>query len=499
MERKFLSDMKISIYLACGLILLFLPAVPTAPGIGLPSAAAQTAAAPDIDEADEADEADDEDHDVGDLLQIAVPTALARPDADRSFSPLRAEGELRGHLWAPSTYDNRWHTTNRLDLRAWADVGQVDIVARVKFDYQDLEAADEGVGADVRELYAQYRLLSWTTGRLEMALGKKLIFWGKGDEVRPIDRVSPQDMTAFLFYDLNERKTGRVGLFGDIQITRKTRFEGFWSPYFESSRTPEPGDYFEPRLLRRLADSGIAVGDAQEPDAWTSNAAIGGRFMFSLFTADMALYAFQGYDPNPTYVVDRLGTHDGLPILPMSVAAAYPRITLYGADIERKIGPMVLRAEAAYQNEGALFNLDWSSDLSALVEHPRGVVEKRQLQYVFGIDKNDFFTRNLFLNVQFLGSHIFDHDARMIAPQSQNGVTAFLLYSFMDSKMTAWYRYIILFKDRDQRHHAEIAYTLLPWMQWGVGGMLFEGRNDTAYFGQYDDRDFVYAKVKLLF
>jgi hypothetical protein len=29
--------------------------------------------------------------------------------------------------------------------------------------------------------------------------------------------------------------------------------------------------------------------------------------------------------------------------------------------------------------------------------------------------------------------------------------------------------------------------------------VVFEGTDDTAYFGQYDDRDFVYAKLKLVF
>jgi hypothetical protein len=126
-------------------------------------------------------------------------------------------------------------------------------------------------------------------------------------------------------------------------------------------------------------------------------------------------------------------------------------------------------------------------------------VEKRQLQYVFGIDKNDFLTRNLFLNLQFLGSHIYDYDPRMTAPEDQTGMTATLRYSFLDSKVTAWYRYIILFNDSDQRHHAEIAYNLRNWVQVGLGAVVFDGSDETAYFGQYDDRDFMYAKLKLVF
>ncbi|MBI5551448.1 MAG: hypothetical protein HY911_08065 [Desulfobacterales bacterium] len=443
---------------------------------------------------------DEEDADLGDLLHESAPPApTPSPVAEaKPALPLGYEGEVRGYLWSPSDYDEQWHTTDRLDLTAWAEIGALDIAGRLKLDYQDIEQHNQA-DADLRELYAQYPVWSAAGSRMDLALGKKMIYWGKGDEVRPIDRVSPQDLSAFLFYDINERKTGRVGTFADVQMTRRTRFEGFWSPYFEASDTPGLGDFFEPTLLRRLADNGIAVGDEQTPDEWSADAGYGGRLIFSVLKADLALYAFQGYDPNPTYVVDQLGTFNGLPIVPLSVAATHPRMTLYGADIERTVGPFVLRAEAAYQPDGALFSLDWSRDPTLLLEAPDGVAEKPQLQYVFGIDKNDFLTRNLFLNLQFLGSHIYDYDPRLTAAEDQRGMTATLRYAFLDSKMTAWYRYIILFEGSDQRHHAEIAYNLLTWAQVGLGAVVFEGTDDTAYFGQYDDRDFVYAKLKLVF
>jgi len=449
--------------------------------------------------ADETPTEDEEDADLGDLLKETAPAPSLSPAAEaKPALPLRYEGEVRGYLWSPSDYDEQWHTTDRLDLKAWGELGALDIAGRLKLDYQDIEQHHQA-DADLRELYAQYPLWSTAASRVDVSLGKKMIYWGKGDEVRPIDRVSPQDLSAFLFYDINERKTGRVGTFVDLQLPRRTRLEGFWSPYFEASDTPGLGDFFEPRRLGQLADNGIAVGDAHEPDEWSADAGYGGRVIFSVLKADLALYAFQGYDPNPTYVVDRLGRFNGLPIIPQAVAATHPRMTLYGADIERTLGPFVLRAEAAYQPDGALFSLDWSRDLTLLLETPDGTVEKPQLQYVFGIDKNDFLTRNLFLNLQFLGSHIYDYDPRMTADEDQSGITATLRYACMDSKATAWYRYIILFEDRDQRHHAEIDYNLRTWAQVGLGAVVFEGRDETAYFGQYDDRDFVYAKLKLVF
>jgi hypothetical protein len=174
-------------------------------------------------------------------------------------------------------------------------------------------------------------------------------------------------------------------------------------------------------------------------------------------------------------------------------------MTLYGADVERALGSVVLRAEAAYQTRGALFSLDWQSDPTLLLESPRGTVEKDQFEYVVGMDKNDLFVRNLFLNLQLLGSHIFDDDPRMVSSQSETGMTVYLRYACLDSKLEMWYRYMLIFGDEDQRHHLEIGYKPLHWTKISIGAIAFDGDTDSTYFGQYAHRDFIYAKLKLIF
>jgi hypothetical protein len=450
----------------------------------------------------EAAEEDDENDFMEDLLgesSGAGDTATA-PAVDRKNFPVDYEGELVAHLWAPNDYDHDWHTTDRLDLKGWGDIGAIRMAGRFRLDYQDLEK-DAKARSDLRELYATYQLRPTASSYADITIGKKILYWGKGDEVRPIDRVCPEDLNALYFYNLNDRKTGRIGTFLDVQFTRQLRFEGFWSPYFEASQTPESGDYYEPALLRQLTDAGIGIDGEDEPDEWSADAGLGGRLMFSLFKADLALYAFHGYDPKPSYGVHRLGPdpYFGLPIVPQSINATYPRMTLFGADVERTLGAVVLRAEAAYQSRGAWFALDWQQDPTLLLETPRGNVEKDQLQYVVGMDKNDLFIRNLFFNLQLLGSHIFDHDPRMVASESQTGMTAYLRYACLDSKLELWYRYMLIFQDEDQRHHFEMTYKPLPWAQVGIGAVAFDGGGDTTTFGQYADRDFVYAKLKLIF
>ncbi len=223
--------------------------------------------------------------------------------------------------------------------------------------------------------------------------------------------------------------------------------------------------------------------------------------MFSLCKADLAVYGFYGYDHSPPYIVNQLGRHPliGLNIIPQSVTNTYPHITLFGADIERSVGPFVLRAEAAYQHGGAFYSVDWQNNLLLLQKYPTGVVEKKQVQYVVGLDKNDLFIRNLFLNFQCFGEHILDHDDDMVSPKSRTGVTAYLRYAFFDSRASLSYRMMALFKGGEQRHHVEASYKPKSWAEVSLGGIWYEGNSAVGEFGQYDNHDFIYAKLKLVF
>lgn len=441
----------------------------------------------------------DENEDMAGLLEEAA-TLRTGPTASPETGPplpVRIEGELLTSLWM--TQSHRMFTDNRLDLNGWGNVSDIRVKGRLRVGYQDLEGKDQA-NADIRELYAEYKTGLQKGRYAEIALGKKIIYWGKADEIRPMDRVSPQDLTSFLFHDMNERKTGRIGVFLNLSPARDVRFEGFWSPYFEAGKTPGVGDFFEPVSLRKLLNNGIEVREADSPDQWSADAGLGGRVLFSVNKADIGLYAFSGQDPNPTYRIDRVGTHPifGFPV-PQSVSPFYPDITLYGADIERSTGPFVLRAEAAFQPEGAYFPVDWQHRPLLLQTHPKGVVEKEQLQYVLGLDRNDLLVRNLFFNFQYFGEYIPDHENWMTSPESRTGVTGLLRYSFLDSRATISYRLTTIFKNKDQRHRLEVSYKPISWAQVSLGGIWYGGDCDTGYFGQYDNKDFIYGKIKLVF
>lgn len=492
MERKFLIRRFINTLAGICAILLILAG--SAWGADPPADSLKPSALP-------AEDPTDDDAPMEDLLnQTTGADALPEvPGKEEKLRPVRFEGELVSTLWAPIKESRHFYTSNRLDLTGWGKLSDIELTGSLRLDYQNLEGGDK-TRADARELYGKYQTQPKNGRYAEFFVGKKILYWGKGDEVRPMDRVCPQDYTAFLFYDLNDRKTGRIGSFLNLNLDHNIRFEGFWSPYFETDQTPGLGDYFEPPALKKLAASGIAVHDTASKDEWATDAGLGGRLLFSLFKADLAIYAFSGKDSSPTYMIDQIGIHPlfGFPV-PRSVAAEYPRITLYGADIERSFGPFVLRAEASYQPDGAFFQVDWQNHPMLLQTYPNGVVEKEQAQYVVGLDRNDLFVRNLFFNLQYFGRYLMDRDADMVDSISRTGMTGFLRYSFLDSRATASYRFTAFLEGKDQRHRVEISYKPLSWVQVSLGGIWYQGDSPNGYFSQYDDRDFIYGKLKLVF
>jgi len=448
---------------------------------------------------------DDQDDDImmDDLLNEAGPdTVLPEPETGDTGGqlPLRFEGQMISSLWMPVHDPDTLYTSNRMDLRGWKNISALKFEGRFRLDYQDLEGSNK-TRADIRELYAGYRTDAIAGRPAEFFLGKKMIYWGKGDEVRPLDRVCPQDYTSFLFYDLNDRKTGRTGIFFNIETGQDLRFEGFWSPYFEADASPGLHDFFEPGVMKKFAALGIDINEADSPNEWAPDAGLGGRVMFSLFKADIALYGFYGRDSAPVYKISRLGAHPltGLYVIPKAFQGVHPRMGFVGMDIERSAGPFVLRAEAAYQNEGAFYGVDFEHRPLLLLKYPEGVVQKDQIQYVLGLDRNDLFVHNLFLNLQYFGRYIVDYTNEIAVPETTTGMTAYLRYSLMDSRLTLSYRMTAFFEARNNRHRLEAGYKALSWLETSIGFVWYDGKSSTGYFGQYDDNDFIYAKMKIVF
>ena len=366
-------------------------------------------------------------------------------------------------------------------------------------DYQNLEH-DAACRADPRELYAQYRFHADWFEYLDLSVGKKILHWGKGDEIRPVDIANPEDMTSNFFYLKNERKTGVPGLFADWALAPSVSAEFFWSPYFRKSRTPEAGDYFEPYGLRALADAGIPIGSAKVPDNFSNMAAAGGRLKISANRFDIGLYAYQGYGNLPTYKVTGRAAHPlyGLPVIPTEVSPEYDRVTMYGADFERAVGECVLRGEFAWLADGNREQVNWAGNPGLLLQYPNGTAAAQKMEYLLGVDKNDLFVRHLYVNVQYLGQFIPDYESCLTDEQVTHGMTVSLHYTLLDSLLQFRYWLVADFTNHTYRNLFEGTCKINNRSEVSLGCIIYDGDADTL-FGQFDNKDLVYTQVKLIF
>ena len=448
----------------------------------------------------------EDDLDFSDLLEKDVPhrdagVARAWPEY------YRFEGELRPSLWYPLHTSHDIKSVNRLDLLLESHHWDVTLAARLRADYQSTKA-EEDVRADIRELYLQKHLSVSNTASLSFAAGRKILYWGKGDEIRPVDRVSPEDMTHFLFYDKNDRKTGIPGLFLNAAFQGGIFVETFWSPLFVASEIPDPGSYFGPPRLENFSAAGGEIQMSDEDWTWQKDASLGIRLGFPLYGADASLYAWRGKDPMPQLKVSeviRAVPSDDPPYyreIPPTAAALswfHENAAIVGGDIEFAAGPYVFRGETAWQFEGNQALVQFEKDPDLLDRFPSGIQETQKVSLLLGVDRNNLFFRNLFANFQYVVVCIPDHEDYLEADPFAQGFSATLEYTAFDSRLRAFWRVFAWMESRDQQHQVMLSWRPARSAVLRLGAFFYEGGTDKDFFGQFRDRDFVYLQASVLF
>jgi hypothetical protein len=416
------------------------------------------------------------------------------------------EGEIRPSVWYPMKSPHDLKTTNRMDLFVEKQHRNTTFAVRARADYQNIND-DEGTEADIRELYLTQR---WQAGRTHVSLsaGRKILYWGKGDEIRPMDRINPEDMTSFLYYDKNDRKTGIPGLFLNTVMPQGLRVEAFWSPVFVGSSLPEPDSYFSPSRMEAFRKAGGLIRNADEDWQWEADASLGLRVAFPLRHADLSLYAWKGKDPMPTLKVSRVIREIPLPTppyvmdippTPTELSYFHSNALVFGTDLELTAGSFVFRAEGAWQAEGHHERVNFEKNPSLLNRFTNGLAEKQKGEFLIGMDRNDLFVRNLFVNVQYMAVLIHDHEEALEADAFTQGFSFTLKYSLLDSRISGMWRVFTWLNSQDRQHQIELSWKPARNTLFTLGAFFYDGGTEKDLFGQFREKDFSFLRVGVLF
>ena len=381
-----------------------------------------------------------------------------------------------------------------LRQRLWLDcyLGQNWIrgFANAYFDY---DPAVRDWTDDKNELYyleLNEAYLTIDTERIDFILGKKMMRWGTGDGINPMDLINPRDYRDPI---ASARADARLPILlaDGIFLLGPVTIEGVFVPKAEVNEFPLPDSPWEPkglRDMRRSAESGeIVLSHGEEPDDWFKDA----EFAFRVSTVtggfDLALLYYNGYTDDPVYHRDYLT--DGR----MRFTPRHHRYQAYGFNFAKGFERATIRGELAVKS-GLLFSID-SNDPS-YVDDSDGLTARDLYQGVIGIDRT-FFT-NLYVNLQFFYDFIENGREAIALKRKTHGLTFEISDKFLGDDLTAGFRGMC-FTSNDGSS-AEIFAEYKIGDNWTIapGCMFFNGPKESR-LGQYSENDMIYLRLKYSF
>ena len=381
-----------------------------------------------------------------------------------------------------------------LRQRLWLDcyLGQDWIrgFASAYFDYDPAvrdwtDDNDEIYYVELNEAY-----LTVDTERLDLILGKKMMRWGTGDGINPMDLINPRDYRDPI---ASARADARLPILlaNGIFLLGPVTLEGVLIPKPEVNKFSLPNSPWEPKGLKELrksAESGeIILAPKEEPDNWFKNAEFAFRISTVRHGFDLALLYYNGYTDDPVYHRDYLT--DGR----MRFTPRYHRYKAYGFNFAKGFERVTIRGEVAVK-PGLLFSIDPNDP--SYEKDSDGLVARDLYQGVIGIDCT-FFT-NLYVNLQFFVDMIEDGKEALAAKRETHGITFEISDKFLDDDLTAGFRGMYFTSNEGSACEIFAEYKIGDNWQIAPGYMFFNGPKNSR-LGQFKDNDMVYFNLRYNF
>jgi hypothetical protein len=170
----------------------------------------------------------------------------------------------------------------------------------------------------------------------------------------------------------------------------------------------------------------------------------------------------------------------------LTVPPQHHRLGVVGGSFSSTIGPFVFRGEGAFYT-GKYFN---TVDVAAA----NAVVKKDYVHYLFGLD---YTLWDINLSSQFIQQTILDYENAIEKDEYQNTMTFLARKDFLRETLTVELFSYIGLNDKDALIRPRIYYDLTDAFELLVGANIFTGSG--GQFGQYNNNDMAYLKVKYSF
>lgn len=357
----------------------------------------------------------------------------------------------------------------RLDLTLWTEVAEAEI--RIKLDGLH-DAVTGEAEIDLREAYLDY-----STGRLDLRLGRQITTWGVGDLLF-INDVFPKNWVSFFTgRPLEYLKTGVDGL--RLRYSGNTlSAELLAIPRFEPDIMPTPRRFF---LHDEFA--GVASRDLLLPDDGFGNPEVALRLYRQIGGLDVSAYAYRGYWRAPGQQADD-------PANPTRVTQFYPEISTYGLSAQGQAMGGVISLEAGYYDS----RNDRAGDDAAIANS--------QARFLVGYQKQ--LQEDFDLGLQYYAEIMMDYRAFegalpagfAKAPKYRDMVTLRLTRFFRHQTWKLSFFGFYSPAESDYLLQPQVSYRFSDHLSATLGANLFGGRKATTFFAQFEKNDNIYLTAR---
>jgi len=412
----------------------------------------------------------------------AAPLGETQPD-ELPFD-LKGFWEVRGGI---RTQSDRYEKDaslgeTRLQLEIEKDWPSVKAQMRADFIYDPVLdhheiLLDSGQGwLDLRTAFLAFSPLDFADAKV----GRQILTWGVGDLLF-INDLFPKDWNAFFIgrgveYLKAPSDALKVSFFSSL-----ANLDIVYTPSFNPDRYVDSRrlSYFNPSL-QRLAGRD-AVGAVDRPDTYFSDDELAARLYATVHGYELAGYAYRGFWKSPA------GMN------PVSGAATFPALEVYGASARGAVGKGIGSAEFGYCR----------SDDDTGGSDP--LIQNSQLRWLLGYEQE--VARDFTVGGQYYIEHMLDHAAyARTLPSGVQGtredhhiLTLRLTKLLLDQNLRLSLFTFYSPSDKDCYMRPVATYKIDDNQSVEAGANVFFGAYDYTFLGQFERDSNIYVAYRYSF
>lgn len=401
------------------------------------------------------------------VLILLMLTAIIALNAD-----LVHRGFVRTHLGTLLGDGEYSALQNTFDWRLKYAKGDIELYVNPVFNYYGL---DKNLDISLTQAYFDIFFANF-----DLRLGKQQIIWGKSDGVFITDVISPRELSAFILPEFEEIRIGINAVKLDYYWGEAT-IEAVWIPTFQATITPDDDSIWAPSVdIPAIPTSFDYSNSAVEQKLSASEVALKYSYLGSAIDFEL-MFAYMWDDDPALYICPTIDSDTGQPNA-IIIKPEYHRLPLVGASFGKSVLGAVLRGEVAYY-----FDKKFSAE-DLLVN---GIKEKDYTNYLIGYDHNWFGVN---VSLQFIQEYILDYEKDISNDEFQSTTTFLASKTFLNETLELSLFSYYGINDNDALLRPKFSYDLSDGFNIILGTDVFIGKEGN--FGQYNDNDMVYLKVR---